>query len=58
MRHGLNLSDMLSDMLGIPHTFRTEPWLSVPEKKEVALVVIHRSPRYHVEDFPWRPVRS
>jgi ADP-heptose:LPS heptosyltransferase len=55
-RHGLNLSDMLSEMLGIPHTSRTEPWLSVPEKIEVAAVVLHRSPRYHAEQFPWRRV--
>jgi Macrocin-O-methyltransferase (TylF) len=55
-RHGLNLSDMVSAMLGIPHTSRAEPWLSVPEKKEVAAVVIHRSPRYRVDAFPWRSV--
>lgn len=52
-RHGLNLSDMVSAMLGIPATSRTEPWLSVAETREVAPVIIHRSPRYHVEDFPW-----
>jgi hypothetical protein len=52
-RHGLNLSDMVSDMLGIPYTSRTEPWLSIPEKREIAPVVIHRSTRYHAEDFPW-----
>ncbi len=55
-RRGLNLSDILSEMLGIPHTSRTEPWLSVPEAKPVAPVVFHRSPRYQVEDFPWRRV--
>jgi len=42
--HGLNTSDLVSKMLGIPHTARTEPWLSVPEKREVAPVVMHRSP--------------
>jgi hypothetical protein len=52
-RHGLNMSDLLSDMLGIPRTSRTEPWLSVPEKVAAAAVIMHRSPRYHVDDFPW-----
>ncbi len=55
-RHGLNMSDILSEMLGIPHTSRTEPWLRVLEKREVAPVVMHRSERYRVEDFPWRRV--
>jgi hypothetical protein len=55
-RYGLNLSDILSSMLGLPHTSRTEPWLSVPRKKEVAAIVIHRSPRYRVDAFPWRRV--
>jgi hypothetical protein len=55
-RYGLNLSDIVSTMLGLPHTSRTEPWLCVPRTKEVAAVVIHRSPRYRVDAFPWRRV--
>lgn len=51
-RAGYNLSDMCSSMLGLPHYSRTEPWLTV-EPKQVAKVIINRSPRWRNDRFPW-----
>lgn len=53
-RNGLNLADMHSAFLGVDHTPRNLPWLFVPRVNRVAKVVIHRSPRYHNDAFPWR----
>ena len=54
-KDGLNLSDMVHHLLGMPHTSRIEPWLFNVEPRPVARVVMHRSPRYHTT-FPWRKV--
>ncbi len=56
--HGLNLSDQMSEFLGLPHTPRAEPWLAVPDVKREARVVVHRSPRYRNPSFRWDLVHS
>jgi len=33
-----------------------QPWLTVPDPKPIAPVVIHRSARYHNPNFPWKVV--
>src|SRR5579859_7984486 len=53
-QHGLNISDTICHWLRLPLTDHSEPWLSVPEVKAVAKVVVHRSPRHHNDLFPWR----
>ena len=55
-RHGLNLTDMMCDALGLGRTPREEPWLTVPEPRSVAPVVINRCPRWHNGRFPWQRV--
>ncbi len=49
-----NLTNCALIALGlVPHNGL--PWLYAPEER-VAPVVIHRSPRYHSRDFPWKAV--
>ena len=54
--NGMNLSDIVHTRLKMEHTSREDPWLFNVEPNRVARVVIHRSPRYHVKDFPWQKV--
>lgn len=51
----LNLSDMVCEVFGVPHSPREQPWLFV-EPRRTARIVLHRSARYRNPNFPWRRV--
>ncbi len=55
-RNNLNLTDMACRWLGLPYPDRNEPWLTVPNPKQVARVIINRCPRWHNDAFPWKRV--
>jgi hypothetical protein len=52
-RASLSLANMCLLAHHQPAYLSERPWLTVPELNRVARVVIHRSPRYHNEKFPW-----
>jgi Macrocin-O-methyltransferase (TylF) len=52
-RDHLNLADMVADTFHMPHFPREQPWLIVPDVKQLAPVVMHRSFRYQNRSFPW-----
>lgn len=41
---------------GFHHSSAFKPWLTVPIGQQHMPVVIHRSPRYHNDKFPWKRV--
>ena len=49
---GSTILDWQSDYLGLGNITHG-PWLTVPSPKQISEVVIHRSPRYHNDNFPW-----
>lgn len=55
-RNGWNLADIISSAFGFPHSDRRKPWATVADPYQAAPVVIHRSPRYQTDSFPWGAV--
>ena len=54
---GPTILDWQADYLGCGR-IGYDPWLTVPDPISVAPVVMHRSPRYHNDSFPWWDVPS
>ena len=48
-----NIADQTLGSFALPYKWSTEPWLTVPDPIKTSPVVIHRSPRYHNDSFPW-----
>jgi hypothetical protein len=55
-KYRFNLSDMCHSWLGLHHMHRYDPWLTVPDVKRIAPVVINRCPRWRNDHFPWQRV--
>lgn len=54
--HIKSLCDWACESHGVPVEERDKAWLTVPEKRREASVVINRSLRYHNPRFPWASV--
>ena len=52
---GLSLASFCCRAFDVDESVLNEPWL-VCDKKEIEPVVIARSPRYHLAEFPWKRV--
>lgn len=55
-RAARNLADQQLEALGLALTWRDAPWVEARPASDVPPVLVHRSPRYHNDRFPWPAV--